>query len=167
MDAALASSAGAEDELKCAAVLAFIQNARWTAPLPASVPLTVGVYGRPAFLHLLSGALEGKSVDGRPLRVIDLKPPVDPHCCQVVYLATDKGPEIKPVLLALGPVHVLTVGESEGFIESGGAVNLFLSDGHMAFEASLDALDHAGVEISSRLLRFGVIRDLAKGRRTK
>lgn len=89
---------------------------------------------------------------------------MDAHCCRILYFATDRVEEIKPGLQALNAERVLTIGETERFLEHGGAVNLFLSDGRMAFEVSMGALERSGIEISSRLLRFGQIRDLAKGR---
>jgi hypothetical protein len=48
-------------------------------------------------------------------------------------------------------------------LDSGGAVNLLVIDGHMSFEVSLEALDRSGVSISSKLLRFGQIRSRKKG----
>ena len=157
-------SAGGEDELKFATLLAFVQNAQWTDPLAANSPLTVGVVGRAAFTKWASVNDQGKTVNGHPLRIVEMGPAIDPHCCQVVYFATDKPTEIKPVLQAFGSAHVLTIGETDGFLDEGGAVNLFLLDGHMAFEVSLGTLSKAGIEISSKLLRFGQIRDLRKGR---
>jgi YfiR/HmsC-like len=156
-----------EDQLKCATLLAFVQNAHWTEQLAANAPLAVGVIGRAAFIRLLHTTVEGKAVNGHPLRILEVTPRVDPNCCQVLYFATDKAAEIKSVLRSFGSAHVLTIGETDGFLEQGGAVNLFLTDGHMAFEVSLGALGRAGVEISSKLLRFGQIRDLAKGRAAK
>ena len=54
--------------------------------------------------------------------------------------------------------HTLTIGESDRFLEYGGAVNLFFVDGHIGFEVSLAALDRAGVSISSTLLRYGQVK---------
>lgn len=153
----------AEDELKSATVLAFVQNAHWTGRLAADTPLTVGVMGRSAFIRQLHSSVEGKSVNGHQLRIVELNGAVDPNCCQVLYFATEKSAEIKPVLRSFNSAHVLTIGESDGFLDDGGAVNLFLTDGHMAFEVSLNALGKAGVEISSRLLRFGQIRGRTRG----
>jgi prepilin-type processing-associated H-X9-DG protein len=154
----------AGDQLKCATLVAFLQNARWTDPLPEKAPLTVGVIGRSTFIRLLSSSVEGRSAAGHPIRILSLSPPVDLHCCQVLYFATDKAGEIKPAMQTFTAGHALTIGEADGFLEQGGAVNLFFVDGHMTFEVSLGALGRAGVEISSKLLRFGQIRDLAKER---
>jgi hypothetical protein len=155
---------GAEDELKCATLLAFVQNAHWEDSSAGNGPLTVGVVGRATFAKGLTASAEGKAVNGHPVRVIGITGPPDPRCCQVLYFATDKPAEIKPVLQSFNSSHVLTIGETDGFLEQGGAVNLFLTDGHMSFEVSLGALGRAGVEISAKLLRFGQIRDLTKGR---
>ena len=154
----------AEDELKCATLLAFVQNAHWTEQFAANSPLIVGVIGRAAFAQGLRTSAEGKTVNGHPLRVEGMSAPFDPNCCQVLYFATDKSAEIKPVLQSFSSSHVLTIGETNGFLELGGAVNLFLADGHMAFEVSLGARGRAGIEISSKLLRFGQIHELARGR---
>ena len=156
-----------EDELKCAALLALVQNAHWPEDAAPGTPLTIGVLGRPAFLRCLRTLVDGKTVEGRPLRVEEIRSPADPRSYQVVYLATGKLEEIKPALQAFGVEHVLTVGESDRFLEQGGAINFYLADGHMAFEVSLGALDRSGIAISSKLLRFGQIRDLAKGRPRK
>jgi hypothetical protein len=154
----------AEDELKSATLLAFVQNAHWSDRFAADTPLTVGVMGRPAFIRQLRTSVEGKSVNGHLLRIVEWNGTADPNCCQVFYCATEKSAEIKPVLQSFNAAHVLTIGEWDGFLDAGGAVNLFLTDGHMAFEVNLRALDKAGVEISSRLLRFGQIRGRTKGR---
>ena len=160
----LRGGAEAEDQLKSAALLAFVQNARWAEQFAANTPLTVGVVGRPAFLRWLHSSMEGKLVNGHPIRVLEIAGPIDPQCCQVLYFATEKSADIKNGLQLIGSAHALTIGETDGFLAEGGAVNLFLLDGHMAFEVSLGALARSGVEISSKLLRFGQIRDLPKPR---
>ena len=101
------------------------------------------------------------------MRILPLQAAPDPRCCQVVYFAGDRNTEIRQSLQSLATLPVLTLGESDRFLEYGGAINLFLADGHMAFEVSLESLDRAGVAISSTLLRFGQIRDLGKRRPAK
>jgi hypothetical protein len=164
---AIPGAVAEEDELKCAALLALVQNAHWPEAAVPGAPLTIGVLGRPAFLRCLRNLADVKAVEGRPLRVEEIKSPADPRNCQVVYLASGKAEEIKPALQAAAAEHVLTVGENDRFLEQGGAINFYLADGHMAFEVSLGALDRSGITISSKLLRFGQIRDLAKGRPRK
>jgi hypothetical protein len=146
-----------EDELKSAIVLSFLRYSEWPEPVPAGQPLTVGVIGRSSILPVLRKALEGKLVNSRPVRILAVKTLLDPGCCQVIYLATGKAAEIQQALIGARSVHVLTIGESDRFLEYGGAVNLILVDGHMSFEVNLDALGRSGVTISSKLLRYGQV----------
>jgi hypothetical protein len=154
-------AADPDDELKSAIVLSFLRYSTWRQLPAASEPLTVGVVGRSSMSQSLRRLFEGKSVSGRSLRAEDITGTVDPHCCQVIYFATAMGAEIKHALLGLESAQSLTIGESDKFLEYGGAVNLVPVEGHMSFEVSLDAVGRTGVEISSKLLRFGQIK---KGR---
>ena len=147
------------DELKSAIVLSFLRYSEWPEPAPAGQPLTVGVIGRPSLVLVLRRALEGKLVNSRPVRILEVKIPLaDPHCCQVIYLATGKSAEIQQALAGAQSGHALTIGEAGRFLEYGGAVNLILVDGRISFEVSLDALGRSGVVISSKLLRYGQVK---------
>jgi hypothetical protein len=147
-----------EDELKSAVILTFLRYSEWPGTAEPNQPLTVGVLGRPGLAPVLRRALEGKPVNNRTIRVIELKSLSDPQCCQVVYLATDKASEIQQALASARSSHILTIGEADRFLECGGAVNLMVVDGHMAFEVNLSALEQSGVSISSKLLRYGQVR---------
>jgi prepilin-type processing-associated H-X9-DG protein len=157
----LGAASEPEDELKAATVLSFLRYSDWPNMAAADSPLTVGVLGRPALMETLHRILDGKSVKGRPIRIVEIKAALDPRCCQVAYLAAAKTSEIKSVLSGMRAARILTIGESDHFLDYGGAVNLFFADGHIGFEASLEAIDRAGVNVSSTLLRYGQI----KGRR--
>jgi hypothetical protein len=159
----LAGQSESEDQLKGATLLAFVQNAHWADPSAANTPLTIGVVGRKGFLRWLRTGLEGRVIDGRPLQTLEIKGPIDPHCCQVLYFATDRLEGFAPALRSLSSAHVLTMGEADRFLDQGGAVNLYLVNGHIAFEVNLGALERGGIEISSKLLRFGQIRGPARG----
>jgi YfiR/HmsC-like len=149
-----------EEMIKSAAVLSFLRYSEW--PKSVETTITVGVMGRPSFFHLLHTDLDGKPVNGRTVRVVELKPNSDLHCCQLIYLANLKSAETKQLLLSAESAHALTVGESEHFLDYGGAINLFIVDDRIGFEASLDTLDRCGVSISSNLLRLGQVRNRGK-----
>jgi hypothetical protein len=155
---ASAGPADAEDELKSATVLSFLRYSTWPVPPAANDPITVGILGRASFAHVLAALLTGKTFNGHALRLVELRPGADPHGCHLLYFATDKKTEISEALRAIGTAPVLTVGESDKFLDYGGIVNLLLVDGHMSFEVSVAALKRSGIDISSKLLRFGHIR---------
>jgi prepilin-type processing-associated H-X9-DG protein len=146
-----------EDELRSATVLTFIRHAEWLQSVPVG-PITIGVVGRPGMIRTLRRTMEGKSANNHAIRVLATTVSADLHSCQVIYLAMDNNNEVRQTLTALRGAHALTIGEVDRFLEYGGAVNLLFVDGHMSFEVSLEALDRAGLSISSNLLRYGQVR---------
>jgi hypothetical protein len=165
--AGLSRAAGdPEDQLKAAVVLSFLRYGEWPQPPAAGAPILVGVLGRTSFSAVLRQTLESKSVNDHAIRVIDLKNAHEAPGCQIVYFATDKSADIKAALQSSALVRALAIGESKDFLDWGGAVNLLVVDGHMGFEVSLEALERSGVNISSKLLRFGQIRSRKKGDRS-
>jgi hypothetical protein len=147
-----------EDELKSAIVLSFLRYSEWPVTASAGDSLTVAVIGRPSLAQVLHRVLDGKVVNDRPIRVIEIKSAAELQPVQVLYVATDQGAEIKRALADVRSTHTLTIGESDRFLNYGGAVNLLVVDGHMSFEVDLQMLATTGVEISSKLLRYGQIK---------
>jgi YfiR/HmsC-like len=160
-----ASSAEPEDELRAAVVLSFLRYGEWSPALPANAPLTVGLLGRAAFADVLRHSLEGKTVNEHAIHILELKSASELHGCQIVYFAEDKVFDTQAALENPALARVLTIGETRDFLDWGGAVHLFVLDGHIAFEVSIKALEREGISISSRLLRFGQIRNPKKGDR--
>ena len=47
---------------------------------------------------------------------------------------------------------MLTVGESEHFVQDGGMIGFLLEENKIRFEINLEAAEHAKLKLSSRLL---------------
>ena len=148
------AAAEPEDELKAATVLSFLRHCEWSKA-PAGGQLTLGILGRSAMVDALRRNVEGKTVNGRTVRVVPLRRASECPDCQAVYLANDNRGELKQQIAGLRLPGLLVIGESEHLLDLGGAVSLFLVNGHMSFEVSQDALSAGGIAISSKLLRYG------------
>jgi hypothetical protein len=151
-----------EDELKSATVLSFVRHSEWLQASHTG-PITIGVTGRPSMTGMLRRTLDGKTANNRAIRIVDVKRSGDLRECQVLYVASDNNNEIRETLASLGAAHALTIGEADRFLEYGGAVKLLIVDGHMSFEVNPEALDRAGVSISSKLLRYGQVKMRPRG----
>lgn len=156
------ASSTPEDELKSAAVLSFLRYSDW--PMAPGGAITVGVFGRAGFAQALAHTLEGKLIGNRPVHLIPIDLTSDLHGCQLVYVAASKTAEVRQILSGTAAAHTLAIGETDRFLEYGGAINLFLIDGHIGFEVNLETLERSGVTISSSMLRLGQIRDARRGR---
>ena len=152
-----------EDELKAATVLSFLRYSEWPGATASDRLLAVGVLGRPSLVATFRNALEGKQVDNRLVKVLELPEPAS-ACCQIVFLASEKPADLRPALAAALGMRALTIGVSKEFLELGGAIQLLIVDGRMSFEVNREALERSGITISSKLLRFGQIRKGGKGK---
>jgi hypothetical protein len=63
----------------------------------------------------------------------------------------------------LNGAGVLTVGDTEGFTEAGGMINLTIVDQRVHFEINPDAARRAGMKISSKLLSLAKIVKVSEG----
>jgi prepilin-type processing-associated H-X9-DG protein len=152
-----AGAADPEDELKAATVLTFVRHTVWLQGDPAG-PITIRVMGRPSMIHTLQRTLDGKVANNRAIRIVDARASAELSSCHVLYVATDDNNQVRQTLAGARGSHTLTIGETGRFLEDGGAVNLLFVDGHMSFEVNVEALDRAGVSISSTLLRYGQVK---------
>jgi hypothetical protein len=70
------------------------------------------------------------------------------------------GRKLEELLSSIRDSPVLTIGEGERFIHSGGTIHLFEEDGRLIFEIHLGVLQDKKLNISSKLLRLGyTVRD--------
>jgi hypothetical protein len=75
----------------------------------------------------------------------------------MIFVGASERKNIPSVLERLRGTSVLTVGESDGFGQHGGIVNLLLSGGRIRFEVNAHAAERAHLQISSRLLSLATI----------
>lgn len=152
--AAAAQLTASELDLKAAYVLGFMRYVRIVNPAPdaATRPLTVAVLGDDAFAAAMRRAAQGKHVDGREVAVAALGAPDSVRRYDVVYVGLPASAGTGRVLDRLRGAPVLTVGESEDFVDRGGMIELFLDDRKLRFAVNADAATRAGLRVSATLL---------------
>jgi YfiR/HmsC-like len=152
--AALAQSPASEYHVKAAFLFHFAQLVEWP---PGSLgndtnPVTVCTTGDDPFHGDLEATLAGQSLGTRPFRVRHLKPAEDFQACQVLFVGKRDATRLGRLLLDLKDGPILTIGESDGFVQQGGMIGFLLVDNKVRFEINLQAAERANLKISSRLL---------------
>jgi hypothetical protein len=164
--AAFAAAAGAstraaptapEVQLKAAFIYHFTQFVSWPAQAAAEPesPFVIGVFGDEALEKALNGMVAGEALGHHPLAVRHLWRPSDAATCQIVYVANDEEGLFRKAQLRADPV--LTVGESESFLESGGMIEFFTDQNHVKLRINLPAARAASLQISAKLLRVAQV----------
>ncbi len=152
----LAAQVFNEYEVKAAMLYKFAGFVEWPAS-PAGAPLCIGVLGHDPFGPALEQAIQGKSIDGRPFIVRRFKTGQETGTCQIVFVSSSEKKVLRGILDRLRREPVLTVGDTPGFCEDGGIINLELADNRVHFQINPGAAELARLVVSSKLLSLAGI----------
>jgi len=144
-----------EHEAKAAFVLKLINFVEF--PASGQNSLTIGTIGADETGDALVKLATGKSVNGKGVVVKRLAPDADLKGIDVLYIGSSQAKNLATLLDRARGVNVLTIGETDGFDQRGGIVNLLVSEGRIKFEVNPHAAEKAHMQISSRLLSLATI----------
>ena len=126
--------------------------------LPSSERQTIGIVRADPVLTAMHG-IEGRIANGHAVRIVDVRPETGPHLCHIVYLP-DLDRDSKTWLEKVGRRPILTVGDDERFLRSGGIVRLSVEESRIRFDIDVGNAERAGLKISSKVLMLArVVRD--------
>lgn len=143
-----------ESQIKAAYLYNFAKFVEWPARnFPsAAAPIRLCVLNDHSFEAELSQVVKGKSIAGRPVSVVPVQNGEQSRGCQVLFMSSSQARQTRHVMAVLRDTSVLTVGETNGFVEEGGIINFVVQDNRVQFQVNRKAANQAGLRISSRLL---------------
>lgn len=145
-----------ESDLKAAFLFNFTKFIEWPPEAFAgeNATVNVGVYGDEDFTKTLKTLLADKKAHGRPFTVKRLNNPADAKTCQILYFQEAEARKMQAVYEAIKKMPILTVGESDDFIDHGGMFNLFFEDKQLRFEVNQTTAENAKLTVSSKLMKL-------------
>lgn len=149
---ASAISAQPEYKLKAAFLINFTKFVVWPAQaLPEGIAITICIVGMDPFgLVLDNGSVPGQAIDNHPLVIKRISVPAALHTCHVAFISSAE--TVAEVLPLLRNLPVLTVSDTEEFLQQGGMINFINDSKNISFEVNLPVVRKAGITISSKLL---------------
>lgn len=157
----LASSAAAstrpvaEHAVKAAVVCNLPRFVDWKERKGESGPFVIGVLMPDPFGEELDRMTDSTAIDGRHLVVRRGESVEDLAGVHLLLVGSSAGRR-HPLAAAEAPRGVLTVGEAEDFIASGGMVRLVVVGGRVRFEIDAAQAAARGLHVSSQLLKMAV-----------
>jgi hypothetical protein len=115
-------------------------------------PIVICVLGQSPIQEALLEAVKGERIDGRTLLVQQFPAAEQVRGCHVLFIALSDRKHARTILDDLKTSGTLTVGESEHFLDEGGAVNFKLEGSKVRIEVNLTAVERHGLRISPKLL---------------
>jgi hypothetical protein len=143
-----------EYQVKALCLVNFARYTEWppTAFADTNAPIILGILGENHFRASLEAATAGKTIGGRTVKIRYLNAGDDCTSCQILFVGATETKRLTEILAKVKAKPVLTVGESETFLQQGGVINFAIRAGRVRFDVNLDAAHEAGTQISSKVL---------------
>lgn len=155
-----------EAEVKAAYVFNFAKYVEWpeAAFSGTNAPFVIGVLGPDPVGESLRAVVAGKLINGRAFELRRTGPDAGLAGCHILFLPATERTRLADLVPLLRDKPVLTVSDSDAFIQQGGIIGLVKRGGNIRLQISLDAAHAAGLKVSSKLL---TLADQVKGRPAK
>ena len=147
-----------EYQVKAAFLVNFAKFIEWPPDkTSAQAPFAICVLGQNPFGPLLDNMVNGKMLGDRHITVRQCQSEADARTCQIVFVGKAEMARLPTAIKALRGANILLVGEANGFAVNGGAIEFFVQDDHIRFRINPEAVNRAGLTVSSKLLALATI----------
>lgn len=152
-----AAPQASEAEVKAAFLYNFAKFVEWptNAFTSDAAPLRVAVFGDDEFTTKLSMLLSDKKAHGRSFEVKKITNPQDAKNFHMVFVGSAESKRALLVLEAVKKSPVLTIGETDEFLDYGGMIMFYFEDAQLRFDINPEPAEKVKLVISSKLLRLG------------
>jgi hypothetical protein len=167
------STSSREYRIKAAFLYNFIKFVEWPKEKTAdsNEPIIIGIIGKDPFGNAFE-PIKDKPVKGKKLIIKRFKgfeepkksgekdePNLHPKIealrkCYLLFICSSEKKNLGKIINSVKDHSVLTVGDMEGFLESGGIINFVMEGKKVRFEINVTAAKRAKLKIRSQLLRL-------------
>ena len=121
-------------------------------------PLIIGIVGPDPFGSLLQEAIAGESYHGRPIRIDHYRSAREIRRCHLLFVSQAAAGQFNAIVTAAAGHNILTVGETEDFLDRGGMIALTAEENRVRLRINPTALRMTKLSVSSKLLQVADIR---------
>ncbi|MDA8403710.1 MAG: YfiR family protein [Desulfobacteraceae bacterium] len=146
---------GTEDQIKGAMMVNFIQFIKWPDQVMDRTGgvITIGVFGNDHFGHALD-PIEGRTVGAYRLSIRRISQLDQLAECQVLFICSSHAHLSSDIFRKVYGLPILTIGEDEDFLHSGGIIRFYMDKNHVRFAINKTAAFDADLKISAKLIEI-------------
>lgn len=127
-------------------------------------PLVIGVDGDGAF-ERFSAVVKDKMIAKHRVEVRLVKNHADIKDCHILFLTRTQSEPIEERLNLANKTAILTVGETDKFLDSGGMIRFYLEGDNLRLEIDNDSVHQAGLSIKANALTTLINKGIVKLRK--
>lgn len=162
-----------EYQVKAGFLYNFIKFVDWPKEKVAesNEPVTIGIVGKDPFGNAFA-PVKDKEDKGRKVLIKRFKPIEELkksgekdksllereieslRKCHLLFICSSEEKSINEIINSVKDHSVLTIGDMQGFLESGGIINFIMEEKKVRFEINMTAAKRAKLKIRSQLLRL-------------
>jgi len=124
-------------------------------------PIIIGVEG-PEALEKFTVVVNGKIIARRKVVVRPIRSDAEIKDCQILFITRSQDDPTMELRNLAEKLAILTVGESDKFLDSGGMIRFYLEADNLRLEINNDSIHHAGLSIKANALSTLVNKGIAK-----
>ena len=154
------SQAKSEYALKAVFLYNFCRFIEWPKSEFASPndPIIIAVIGDDPFGHLLEEAIHGETVRGRSIKIQRYRNSDSIGHCHLLFISQSESRRMDTILAAVSGKSVVTVGETDAFLDQGGMIALTAERNRIGLHINPSLLRAANLDVSSKLLRVAQVK---------
>jgi YfiR/HmsC-like len=150
-------SSPTEYEVKAAYLYNFGKFVEWPAKVTAASDFfSICVLGEDPFGSTFDATIAGESINGKKVVVKRITKPQDAVSCRILFISSSEEGRLQEILAALDKLSVLTVSDLSQFTRRGGMIRFVMEANRVRFEVNLTTAEHAGLTLSSQLLKVAI-----------
>lgn len=159
-----AQTGGDEYQQKAGLICNFLRQCKWPERRFSGTdsPFIIGVFGNDQITGYLRENIQGRIIQGRPVQVKHVMQKTELPFCHLVFISRSERDRLRPILGDLRRENVLTVGETDNFLASGGVIQFVNYGGTIRYQMSLDAARRERIEPGGFVLRMAIPQSAAR-----
>ena len=134
----------------------FSKYVKWP-PSQSQDKFVIGVFGKSNITNILISTLKSKTVNGKPIEIMELGSSSDASSCNIVYIPQNQTDKLKEVAAQTAGKPVLIVSDNPGSTSQGSVINFVQNDGKIKFELNKSFAEERGLVVSSSLLSLSIL----------
>ena len=142
-----------ETRLKAAYIYNFARFVEWPA---RPGPIRISILGQGDLGAPLEQVVRGKVANGRAIEVTHITSMTDSDCCEILLIDRSESKHVREIVQTLAGKPVLTVSDQENGLRDGVMIAFQLFEESVRFQVNQEAAEHAGLKISSQLLKVAL-----------
>lgn len=123
----------------------------------ASEPFVLAVIGENPFGTTLEDIYSNYKIKNRTVKVIFIKDIEELGSCNILFVSQSEKRNLQEIIDHLKGSSILTIGDTEGYAQSGILANFYIENNKIRFEINETEMKDAGLNVSFLLIKIAKI----------